>query len=110
MNKRIVVVVAGMLFALMIAAAADASPMFVATAKNFRGALYLGFGPSPYHASEMAVAKCSQDSFVPPSCKVVSVRMECPPPAPMAYKPIRKSRPKVSQNPSPGYQWGRPMP
>ena len=44
----------------------------MATAKNARGALYQGFGPTPGHASEMAIVKCSQDSFIPPSCKVVN--------------------------------------
>ena len=71
----------------------NSDALFVATAKNFRGALYQGIGPTPCHASEMAVVKCSQDSFAPRSCRVISVRMECPPPvcAP-TRKSIKKSR------------------
>ncbi len=110
MNRKFVVVIAGLVFMLMLAATCQAGGVFVATAKNIRGALYQGFGPTPGHASEMAVVKCSQDSFIPPSCKVVSVRMECPPPvcAPPMRKPIQKSR--MSQTYPAAYSYGRPMP
>jgi hypothetical protein len=106
MKRKFVVIIAGVLLVLMVAAVSHAGGVFVATSKNFRGALYQGFGPTPAHASEMAMVKCSQDSFVPPSCRVVSVRMDCPPPvcAPPVHKPIRK----VMANPA-GY-YGRPMP
>ena len=40
----------------------EAGTVYVATSKNLRGALYLGVGPTPGHASEMALVKCSQDS------------------------------------------------
>jgi len=108
MNRKVMVLVAGVLFVLMVAASSDAA-VFVATVKNFRGALYQGVGPTPAHASEMAIVKCSRDSFIPPSCKVVGVRMECPPPvcAPPLRKPISKAR--VSKTYPAGY-WGRPMP
>jgi hypothetical protein len=110
MNRKFIVVVAGLLFVLLVAAWSHAGGVFVATAKNARGALYQGFGPTPGHASEMAVVKCSQDSFIPPSCKVVSCRLDCPPPVclPPMKRPIRKA--KVSRAVPAGYSWGRPMP
>ncbi len=109
MSKKffVVVVVSGLVMVLLSAAASIASPVFVATAKNFRGALYVGFGPTPGHACEAAVVKCSQDSFIPPSCKVVSVRAECPPPCPPPRKMVRKSSVKAYP---PMYPMGRPMP
>ncbi len=109
MSKKffVVVVVSGLVMVLLSAAASIASPVFVATAKNFRGALYVGFGPTPGHACEAAVVKCSQDSFIPPSCKVVSVRAECPPPCPPPRKMVRKSSMKAYP---PMYPMGRPMP
>lgn len=82
MAKKITVVVAGVLSLMIMTAAAHAAPAFVAMARNLRGALYMGYGPSPYHASEMALAKCTQDSFFPLKCRVVNVRMEVPPPPP----------------------------
>lgn len=108
MNRKVMVVVAAVLFVLIIAASSNAA-VFVATVKNFRGALYQGVGPTPAHASEMAVVKCSQDSFAPRSCKVLCVRMECPPPvcAPPVRKPISKAA--VGRAYPAGY-WGRPMP
>ncbi|MFH0822282.1 MAG: hypothetical protein V2B18_05980 [Pseudomonadota bacterium] len=95
MNRSIRLVVACGLFVVMAATAADAAPLFVATAQNLRGALYLGYGPSPQHASEQALVKCSQDAFIPPSCRVMSVRMDCPPPPPAACYPtkVKKTRP-----------------
>jgi len=112
MNRTLIVLCVGMLFVLLAAPSSDAG-MFVATAKNLRGALYQGYGPTPGHASEMAVVKCSQDSFIPPSCKVVCVRMEMPPVAyaPPMRKPIMKSRRymKTTSHPQP-YSWGRPQP
>ncbi len=109
MSKKffVVVVVSGLVIVLLSAAASIASPVFVATAKNFRGALYVGFGPTPGHACEAAVVKCSQDSFIPPSCKVVTVRAECPPPCPPPRKMVRKSSVKAY---APVYPMGRPMP
>lgn len=83
---------------LVVGATAHAAPVFVATAKNLRGALYLGYGPTPAHASEIALAKCSQNSFIPPTCRVLCVRMEVPPPLclpPMPKKSIRKYKPKT---------------
>jgi len=108
MNRKVLVLVAASLFVLMIAASSHAA-LFVATAKNFRGALYQGVGPTPAHATEAAIIRCSQDSFIPPSCKVVGVRMDCPPPvcAPPMRKPISKAR--VGKVYPAGY-WGRPMP
>jgi hypothetical protein len=107
MNRKVMVLVAGALFVLMLAASSDAA-VFVATAKNLRGALYQGVGPTPAHASEMAIVKCSQDSFIPPSCKVVLVRMDCPPPCPPPLrKPISKAR--MGKVHPAGY-YGRPMP
>ncbi|MBM4327803.1 MAG: hypothetical protein FJ118_11645 [Deltaproteobacteria bacterium] len=100
MTRKISVVVACAVVTLLLASTVYSAPLFVATAKNFRGALYLGYGPTPTHASEQAVVKCSQDSFIPPSCKVVCVRAECPPPCPppkarktaKVYKPISSSK------------------
>ncbi len=116
MDRRGFCVVVAVTVMLLMATAAIASPVFVAQAKNLRGALYLGVGPTPYHASEMAVAKCSQDSVIPCTCKVVGVRMECPPaPPPMMMAPqqtkYRKVKPMaVGHQPHPPvYQWGRPM-
>lgn len=108
MNRKFVVLVSGVLFVLFLASVCQAGGVFVATAKNLRGALYQGFGPTPGHASEMAIVKCSQDSFVPPSCKVVSVRMDCPPPVCAPPMPMRKAVRKTNAYPA-GYV-GRPMP
>lgn len=109
MSKKLMLLGLGIAFVLMTSMSVDAG-MFVATAKNMRGALYLGVGPTPQHASEQAMVKCSQDSFIPPSCKVVCVRMDAPPPvcAPPMRKPIRKSG--VAKSYPPQYSWGRPMP
>ena len=116
MKRKTMVVVAGVVFMLMVAAAVHAAPVFVATAKNLRGAIYLGMGPTPYHASEMAISKCSQNSVIPPTCRVLCVRMECPPaPPPMVRKsvrkyrpkPIHKYRPRAQGTPYPNYNWGR---
>ncbi len=125
MKGKIASVVACLLLGLMLATIVEAAPMFVATAKNFRGAMYMGCGPSPCAATQAAVAKCCQDSFFARSCKVLCVRMEMPPPPPpmpAMYKPIRKAKPQISQpfnpgplgqpynpGPPPPYQWGRPM-
>jgi len=115
MRRKIALFVACLLLGLTVATTIEAAPMFVATAKNFRGALYIGCGPSPCTATEAAVAKCTQDSFFARSCKVLCVRMELPPPPPpmpAVYKPIRKAKPQISQPYNPGpppYQWGRPM-
>jgi hypothetical protein len=117
MKKKLIVGVAAGLMVLLIGTAASyANGMFVATVQNLRGAMYQGFGPSPGHACENAMVKCSQDSFIPPSCKVVSVRMECPPPAcfmppppvPMMRKPIQKSH--AARTYPAGNPYGRPMP
>jgi hypothetical protein len=107
MRRKFVVVflVAG--FMVMLLAATTQAGMFVATAKNARGALYLGYGPTPNHACENAIVKCSQDSFIPPSCKVMAVRMECPPPM---CAPPRKIHRKMSKVYPPVYPMGRPMP
>lgn len=119
MKKKLIVGVAVSLLMLLVGVAAShAAGMFVATVQNFRGAMYQGFGPSPGHACENAMVKCSQDSFIPPSCKVVSVRMECPPPVcvappppmpmPMRKQPIQKSH--AAPNYPAGYPWGRSTP
>jgi hypothetical protein len=106
MNRTLVVLV-GVLLAVSLCTASHAG-LFVATAKNLRGALYQGIGPTPGHATEQAIIKCSQDSFIPPSCKVVCVRMEAPPcplppPRPMR-KPVKvhKGFPHYPR----GYSWG----
>jgi len=115
MNKKFLVLALILMMSLVLAASSFASGVFVATAKNLRGALYQGVGPTPGHASEMAMIKCSQDSFIPPACRVLCVRMECPPPVcapPMAMMPppppVRKTR--VSKtHPAPYPQpYGRP--
>ena len=113
--KRVLTVLSlGVVFLFAVTATVDAG-VFVATAKNFRGALYQGFGPTPSHASEMAIVKCSQDSFLPPTCRVICVRMEVPPQviAPKVRKPIKRYR-KSSRNtmrPYPAnYSWGMQRP
>jgi hypothetical protein len=110
MKRKFIVVVAGLLFVLLMAAWSHAGGVFVATAKNARGALYQGFGPTPGHASEMAIVKCSQDSFIPPSCKVICVRLDCPPPVCMPPMKRHISKTKMSRSRPAGYAWGRPMP
>jgi hypothetical protein len=107
MKRMLIILVAGVLLVLMTAALCHANAIFIATAKNFRGALYQGVGPTPVHASEAAVIKCSQDSFVPPSCRVVSVRMECPPPLCPPRKVVRKAQ--VSKVYPAPYSMGGPM-
>jgi hypothetical protein len=122
MSGKLTVTFAGLVLVALMASLCYAAPMFVATAQNFRGAIYQGVGPTPGHACESAMVKCSQDSFIPPSCKVVAVRAECPPPVcypapppmaqrPMAQRPMRKSVTKsASPNYPATYSWGRPMP
>jgi hypothetical protein len=97
MNRKIGVVVLSVLLLMLVTVASFGyvPPLFVATAKNLRGALYLGYGPTPKHASEQAIVKCSQDSVVPRTCKVMCIRSECPPPpAPckVPSKVIKKTR------------------
>jgi hypothetical protein len=90
--------------------------LYVATVKNFRGAMYLGNGPTPGHAAECAMAKCTQDSFISASCKVVCMRAEAlPAPPPVMMKQTSKYRaPKkaaaAAQPMGNAYSWGRPMP
>jgi hypothetical protein len=105
-RKFVVVLVAGFMLVAVLAATSQAG-VFVATAKNARGALYTGFGPTPNHACEMAIVKCSQDSFIPPSCKVMAVRLDCPPPM---CAPPRKVARNMSKVYPPVYPMGRPMP
>jgi hypothetical protein len=98
MKSLVKVVVVCVTVVMLTAAVAQAAPMFVATAKNLRGALYLGYGPTPGHASEAALVRCSQDSFLPPTCKVICVRMEVPPmpcPPPKVKRSVRKYRPQA---------------
>ncbi|HTY23811.1 MAG TPA: hypothetical protein VMC85_11805 [Desulfomonilaceae bacterium] len=104
----VVVLVASFMLVLMLAVTSQAGGFFVATAKNFRGALYKGFGPTPGHACEDAIVKCSQDSFAPPSCKVIGVRMECPPP--LCPPPRKAYKSRMSKVYPQGYPMGRPMP
>ena len=54
---RTLTVVALSLALMLVFAVPSNAGMFVATAKNFRGALYQGFGPTPGHAAEMAIVK-----------------------------------------------------
>jgi hypothetical protein len=84
--KRTLLALVGVVIALALTVPSHAG-FFVATAKNLRGALYQGVGPTPQHASEQAIIRCSQDSFIPPSCRVVCVRMEVPP-APLLGPPV----------------------
>ncbi len=111
MNRNIgVVVVFGLLLTLVASAAYSyVPPMFVASAKNLRGALFLGYGPSPHHASEQALVKCSQDSVIPRTCKVLFIRAECPPPPPTAAV-YKKTVTKVSRTGYKATPWGPPRP
>jgi hypothetical protein len=59
-----------------------AGPVFVATAQNLKGMLFTGYGPTPDHAGQMALAGCSRHSFLPVTCKVVELHAEFPPPPP----------------------------
>lgn len=111
MNRALIVLV-GVLIAFALTTSSEAG-FFVATAKNLRGAMYQGVGPTPQHASEQAMVRCSQDSFIPPSCRVVCVRMEAPPapllpPVPMR-KPVKMYRKSAPAHPA-GYSWGAPRP
>lgn len=108
MSNKYRLLVLGIALLIMASGSGDVNAFFVATAQNFRGALYQGFGPTPGHASEMAVVKCSQDSFAPRSCRVITVRMECPPP--VYGPPIRKPVTKMSGGYAPAPPWGKPMP
>jgi len=112
MDRKYIVVMVGLAAVMVFANVLQAEAMFVATAQNLRGALYQGCGPTPAHAVEAAMVQCTQDSFMPRTCKVTGVRAECPPPVcmpPMPQKPIRKA--SYGGPPHPGYQtWGRPMP
>ncbi len=90
---------------------------YVATVKNFRGAMYLGSGPSPAAAAECAMAKCTQDSFFACSCKVACMRAEAlpaPPPVMMKqtskFRYPRKAAVHPAQPVANAYSWGRPMP
>ncbi len=95
MDRKAGGILACVLLVLLTAISVAASPMFIATARNLRGALFVGYGPSPYHASEMAMAKCSQHSWLPFKCRVLGVRMEYPPPPPpWALQPPPSARQK----------------
>ncbi len=90
---------------------------YVATVTNFRGAMYLGSGPTPGHAAECAMAKCTQDSFFACSCKVSCMRAEAlpmPPPVMMKqtsrHRFSRRAAAAVAQPMANSYSWGRPMP
>ncbi len=115
MKSMIKLVVVCLAVVMLTAATAQAAPMFVATAKNLRGAIYMGYGPTPGHASEQALVSCSQNSFLPPTCKVICVRMEvppCPPPM-MSKRSVRKIRPHAypsAYNPHAGGYQNGPMP
>ena len=111
MNRKFIVVVAGLLFGTARSSLEPRRRSIRGDRQECeRGSVSRILGPTPGHASEMAVVKCSQDSFIPPSCKVVSCRMDCPPPVclPPMRKPIRKA--KVSGTYPASYSWGRPMP
>lgn len=86
--------------------------IFVATAKNFRGALYIGYGPTAAHAAEMAIVKCSQDSVIPMSCEVCKMRKELASGDGVALPPMAKKKySKTSKLPEPpGFPWRKPMP
>jgi hypothetical protein len=73
-----------LMFVFAFTAVCEAGTIFVATAKNIRGALYLGYGPNPQSASEQAMSKCTQNSFFTGSCHVVHVRCEYVPDRPIA--------------------------
>jgi hypothetical protein len=103
MGSRVVAVFVGLIVLFAFTATATAGPLFVATVKNLRGAMYLGYGPTPGTASEQAMSKCTQDSFIPPTCKIECVRMDVPPPPPMPVKVkkkrIRKVKPRYNNSP-----------
>lgn len=109
MDRTVWLIVFSVVCGSLLVSASDSSGFFVATAQNFRGALYQGFGPTPGHASEMAFVKCTQNSFAPRSCRVVEVRVECPPPPcpPPMRKPMSKTR--ISYDSPQGPPWGSPM-
>lgn len=93
MTKKSLFLMATLAIAITAMIPGNSDALFIATAQNFRGAIYQGIGPSPCDATEMAVARCSQNSFAPRSCRVIAVRMECPPPVcGRARKVVRKSR------------------
>lgn len=73
--------------------AVEASPVYVATAQNFKGMLFTGYGPTPDHAGQMALSGCAGHSFLPITCKVIAMRAEFPPPPPpYAMRPMPKYR------------------
>jgi hypothetical protein len=86
--------------------------IYVATAKNLRGALYIGHGPSASHAAEMAIVKCSQDSVIPMTCEVCKMRQE-PVTGPLAKAPVKTRGKHISKIPGPvppAIPWRKPMP
>ncbi len=112
MSRKLIFLLAVVICVMFVAPAANAGWIFVATAKNVRGALYLGAGPTPSHAAEIAIVKCSQDSFLPASCKICRMRKEIVP----TKGPVKKYRPmkrygKVVPPPTSQYanSWGRPI-
>ena len=48
--------------------------MWVAKAKNIRGAVYKARGRSPKRAVQKALNKCYFDSFFPDGCRIINVR------------------------------------
>ncbi|MFC1834972.1 hypothetical protein ACFL2Q_09580 [Thermodesulfobacteriota bacterium] len=126
MNRQVSVVLASVVLMVMLVSVAQAGPVFVATAKNFRGAMYLGYGPTPQHASEQAIVKCSQNSFIACTCRVVCMRMDAPPvpcglpiakvrKRPRRAKMVKYSRPYPApyparaKRPHAAPRWGMPM-
>lgn len=111
MSRKLIFLMTLVVCVMFVVPAAEAGWIYVATAKNVRGALYLGAGPTPSHAAEAAIVKCSQESIIPMTCKVCRMRKE-----PLTPKgKIKKLKPmrygKVVPPASSQYarSWGRPI-
>jgi hypothetical protein len=87
------VVVFSLLSIFVLSSLCHAGTIFVATAQNMRGAMYLGYGPTPQCASEKAMESCTRDSWIPCSCKIRCIRCEMVPDHPIAMVP-QKVRPQ----------------
>jgi len=105
MNRTIRFVIGGLSLLLLTPVTAQAAPLFVATAQNFRGVMFTGYGPGPDLAARTALAACAQHSVLPPTCRVIDIHVEAPLlPPPMAIAPMPKYN-KSAAKPKSNYKY-----
>ena len=77
----------------VISSSAMANQTYVAVAENLRGSTYVGYGPTPSIAADQSLSSCTQNSWLPGTCRVKCIRMEyLPPPCPIPMTRPYKTR------------------